>query len=113
LWGQGDREAPPCPRHFGDQRPWRRTWSRADAEAAFGTPLTRLEVTQEDGKWGLRITAAQHRRTLDYDEAHRRIARVLGWGALPSPADEIVAEAGAFVLKGVGLGHRVGLCLGD
>lgn len=113
LWGQGDREAPPCLRHLGDQRPWRRTWSREAAESAFGAPIVRLETAEEDGKWVLRITGPGGTRTLDYDEAHRRIARILGWGALPSPADEIVSGAGGFLLKGVGLGHRVGLCLGE
>ena len=114
LWGQGDTAAPPCPRHHaGQSRPWRRTWSRSEAEKAFGGPVESLAVVHDSGKWMLRLSGPAGTRQLDYDEAHRRIARILGWGALPSPADDVFPGPDGFHLRGLGLGHRVGLCLGD
>ena len=114
LWGQGDTAAPACPRHHaGQARPWRRIWSRSDVENAFGGAVENLDVVHDGGKWLLRLSGPAGIRRLDYDEAHRRIARILGWGALPSPADDILPEKDGYHLQGVGLGHRVGLCLGD
>jgi hypothetical protein len=114
LWGGGDLSAPPCPRHHGGQaRAWQRTWTSAEAARAFGTPVSKLEPSQDHGVWVLRVAGPNATKTLSYDQAHRRLASVLGWGALPSPADEIVPVPGGFLVRGVGLGHRVGLCLGD
>lgn len=114
LWGGGDLSAPPCPRHHGGQtRAWQRTWTAADVGKAFAAPIDKIEPGHHQGVWVLRVTGSNATRSYSYDEAHRRLARILGWGALPSPADEIVPVAGGFLVKGVGLGHRVGLCLGD
>lgn len=114
LWGGEDRVARPCPRHHGgDRRPWQRTWSRSDVEKAFGAPVEQLQVGEAQGMWVLQLDGPRGRQTFDYDRAHRRLAQVLGWGSLPSPADEVIPVPGGFQARGAGLGHRVGLCLGD
>jgi len=119
LWG-GRPLAAPDPRR-GDpgpplpagpaSHPWTRTWSAAQLERAFGAPVQGLAVGREDGAWVLRVRCGGVKRTLRYDQAHRLLARVLGWGGLPSPADAVEPVAGGFMATGVGLGHRVGLSL--
>jgi len=110
VWGSGDTDASPCPRHNSTQsRPWIRTWKRSDLERAFGGQITILQVEHSEGVWVLRV----NQRRFRFDEAHRRLAAVLGWEALPSPADAIEAVAEGFQVRGTGSGHRVGLCLAD
>ena len=114
LWGQGSTRAESCLRHGpGRTRPWVREWSAADLAKAFETPVTQLDVTHDRGVWGLRVAGPQGPRTFSYDDAHRRLAKVLGWGALPSPADEVAPGPSGWRAAGAGQGHRVGLCLGD
>lgn len=113
LWGSGDGSAQPCPRHPLPLRPWVRDWSAKDLARAFGGPVEALSVMELRGRWTLRATVAGRALDLDYDEAHRRLARPLGWGALPSPADSVERWADGYRARGVGLGHRVGLCLGE
>jgi hypothetical protein len=114
LWGNGDRRVTPCPRHGGVAcRPWRRTWSRAEVGRVFGPEVENVTVEWPDGVWTLVLATASGRRELHYDDAHRALAGVAGWAALPSPADRVVATAAGWVAEGVGLGHRVGVCLGD
>jgi hypothetical protein len=114
VWGSGNNEALPCPRHHGGQtRAWQRTWTFAEAEQAFTGPIESITVDQVQGIWVLRVSSRNASKSFSYDDAHRRFARGLGWGALPSPADTVVPVAGGFMARGVGLGHRVGLCLGD
>jgi len=112
VWGSGDDRVQPCPRH-GPASPWVRTWRSADLARAFGAPVDRLAVSTDGGVWGLRLGEGPAARTLRFDQAHRLLAAVLGWDALPSPADTVVAVPGGFQVQGVGSGHRVGLCLGD
>jgi hypothetical protein len=114
VWGNGDRRVWPCRRHSArDARPWSRFWSAEDLAALFGAPVTTLAVGEEDGVWTLHAEAGGGRRELRYDEAHRLLASRLGWGVLPSPASRVVAASGGFRAEGVGIGHRVGLCLGE
>jgi len=114
LWGRGEGEAKPCPRHGpGQTRPWERTWKAPDLATAFGEPVTKVAVAWEAGVWNLQVTGPRGLRGLRYDEAHRRLARALGWEALPSPADAVEPVPGGWRARGVGSGHRVGLCLGD
>ncbi len=114
VWGNGDRRASRCDRHGpADSKPWSRLWSDPDLARAFEAPVARLDLTNIDGVWTLRVGTAGGDRSLRYDEAHRRLAAVLGWDALPSPANGIFRTAGGFRAEGVGRGHRVGLCLGD
>lgn len=114
VWGHGDTAVQPCPRHGPDRsRPWTRDWKAADLARAFGAPVRGLRVEMDAGTWNLRIESDRDAWTLRYDDAHRRLATVLGWDALPSPADAIEAIPGGFHVRGVGWGHRVGLCLGD
>jgi YD repeat-containing protein len=90
-----------------------RHWPAAEVARALGPGVADLEVGSDQGQWVLRVTDAQGTRQLTYDEAHRRLAQRLGWGALPSPAEHLEAGPGGWVAQGVGLGHRVGLCLGE
>ncbi len=114
VWGGPDTATTPCPRHGPyNAHPWARDWKAADLAKAFGAPVRSLSLEQEDGVWTLRITSDRGAWTLRYDDAHRRLAKVVGWDAMPSPADTIEAIPGGFRAHGVGWGHRVGLCLGD
>lgn len=114
VWGHADRRVWPCLRHSSrDTRPWSRLWGGEDLAAVFGAPVISLTVVEVEGVWTLRAETGSGRREPRYDEAHRLLAGRLGWDALPSPASRVVAAAGGFRAEGVGLGHRVGLCLGD
>lgn len=114
LWGDGNTEVFPCPRHTAaTARPWHRLWKAADLARAFGGPVEGLEIRFPEGVWTLSVIRASGRKDFRFDEAHRRLARILGWDALPSPADEIQATPEGFQVHGVGQGHRVGLCLGE
>jgi stage II sporulation protein D len=113
VWGGPDRTVYRCPLHGpSDRADWSRAWSREDVDRALGGRVDELRVAAQDGLWllvGLRDGAPLR---LTWDEAHARLAGVLGWGALPSPADRVVRERDGFRATGRGLGHRVGLCLG-
>ncbi|MCI4354820.1 MAG: SpoIID/LytB domain-containing protein, partial [Thermoplasmata archaeon] len=114
LWGNGDRRITACPRHdSGSSRPWNRFWSEADVAGAFGVLADDLFVDWPDGVWTLEVRSGDGARGWRYDDAHRALAARLGWGALPSPATRISKTAGGWRSEGVGLGHRVGLCLGE
>ncbi len=113
LWGRGESTAPPCPRHGGEADPWARTWSRAAVARALGDGVEALGLGGPEGTWRLRVTIAGRTRELSFDEAHRRLATVLGWDALPSPADRVEATAEGWRVSGTGRGHRIGLCLGE
>jgi hypothetical protein len=111
VWGGGTADAPVPATAAGPVRPWTRTWSAAQVRQAFGVPVQGLEVAREDGVWVLRVSSGQGCRSFRYDQVHRLLAKVLGWGALPSPADRVEPVAGGFRATGAGLGHRVGLSL--
>ncbi len=112
VWGGGDRHAPACPLHAGaPPAPWTRFWPDDALARAFGGRVTRLEATVEDGVHRLLVESGGTTRRLLYDDAHRTLASVLGWDALPSPPDHVTRAAAGFRAEGVGAGHRVGLCL--
>ncbi|MBK5255872.1 MAG: hypothetical protein JJE39_07555 [Vicinamibacteria bacterium] len=97
---------------------WRRDWPAADLAPVFGAKAEAIVVAIVDGQWMLKVTLAPRASTgpsttlaLTYDEAHRRLARRLGWDAMPAPASRISRTVKGFVAEGVGFGHRVGLCL--
>lgn len=114
LWGSEDRTVTPCPRHgSGDAAPWRRAWPAEALARAFGAPVEAVAVAWRGGTWTLAVRTARGRHDLRYDDAHRILAGVLGWDALPSPADAVRATEGGFEATGRGFGHRVGLCLGE
>ena len=113
VWGSGERTAASCPLHApGTSRPWTRSWGDDDVARAFGGRVTRLEVAPEDGVFRLLVETPGGTRRLLYDDAHRALAAVLGWDALPSPPDRVTRAAAGYRAEGVGGGHRVGLCLG-
>ncbi len=114
VWGTGDRSVARCPLHgSGESRPWTRLLSDADLARAFGGAVRDLEIVERDGVWNLDVALPDATRSLLYDDAHRLLARVLDWGALPSPATSVARAGGGFRVTGFGLGHRVGLCLGE
>jgi hypothetical protein len=114
IWGGADRSVAPCPRHDAvHSNPWTRHWSAMAAAKAFGGPVDSLSVAWPGGVWTLRVKLASSGMDLHYDDAHRRLAAVLGWDAMPSPADRVEADGDGFIAAGRGSGHRVGLCLGE
>jgi hypothetical protein len=114
LWGNGDRRVFRCDRHRpGDTAAWSRLWNGPDLARAFGSDVEEIEIRPQGGVWTLHARTARGDLDLRYDETHRLLAAVLGWDALPSPADRVVRGAGGFRAFGGGRGHRVGLCLGD
>ena len=114
VWGNGDMTITPCARHSAaDSDPWVRTWSAADVDKAFGGAVQSLAVETDRGTWVFRVRTAKGTRAYCFDDAHRALARVLGWNALPSPADRVDPSENGFTATGRGSGHRVGLCLGE
>jgi hypothetical protein len=114
VWGDGDMTLTPCQRHgAATSDPWTRTWRAADVEKAFGSAVQGMEIGADHGAWVLRVRAAAGTRSYHYDDAHRALSRVLGWDALPSPADKVEPAEGSYRFTGRGSGHRVGLCLGE
>lgn len=118
VWGNGDRRVAQCPRHpKGQGKVWRRAWTAADLTAVFGAKPDSIAVTTVDGQWMLKVALPSSNEALaktvglTYDEAHRRLARRMGWDAMPAPASRVSRSATGFVAEGVGFGHRVGLCL--
>ena len=113
VWGWGEATAEFCPRHSGASMSWTRTWSPQALEQAFGASIEAVFLEPSSDVWKLTVSRHGSRTSYTFDEAHRRIAGVLGWDALPSPADRLEMSAAEGVrLFGVGQGHRVGLCLG-
>ena len=113
VWGGADTRVFRCDRHGPAERaPWTRRWASADVERAFGSRVSALRVGESAGRWELMAQTANGALRLSWDEAHARLASVLGWGALPSPADRVERDGAGFRAEGRGLGHRVGLCLG-
>ena len=112
VWGSGDRTAASCPLHAGTSRAWSRSWPDDALARAFGGRVTRIEVAPEDGVWRLFVATPGQTRRLLYDDAHRALAAVLGWDALPSPPDRVTRAGAGYRAEGAGSGHRVGLCLG-
>ncbi len=112
VWGGSDRRVTACPRHpKGSGRVWRRDWPTADLAVVFGAKPEAMDVAMVDGQWILRAKVASITIALTYDEAHRRLARRMGWEAMPAPASRVSRTTHGFVAEGVGFGHRVGLCL--
>jgi hypothetical protein len=111
VWGNGDRQVWGCAYHRTPGPRWERTWPDAAVGRAFGGPVRGLAVRRIDDVWVLEVDTGSRRRPLRYDDAHRRLAAELGWAALPSPADRVTRSAGGWRAVGIGLGHRVGLCL--
>jgi hypothetical protein len=113
LWGSGPAEPMECIRHREPALPWERSWDVARLEKAIGEQISSVQIIWPKGQWMLRFHTATRKVDFNYDSAHRLLAGVAGWGALPSPADSARMAGGKIIAQGHGLGHRVGLCLGD
>lgn len=111
VWGNGDRRVWACPFHRAAQPRWQRSWTDEVVESAFGAKVTGLAVGETGGTWRLVAETATGKESLSYDDAHRRLAASLGWAGLPSPALRVYRDGKGWRAEGVGLGHRVGLCL--
>ena len=113
IWGNGSTKADPCPRHPRPTRPWEREWDRKSLEKQVGEQITSAQVIWLKGRWTLRLQTPSRNIDLNYDAAHRLLTPLAGWAALPSPADSVWLTDNKIRAKGHGLGHRVGLCLGE
>ncbi len=112
VWGRGSGEALACPRHpNGPTAAWQRPWPAAALRTAFGERVVGLRVDGSRGTWQLLVDTRAGSQRFSFDEAHRRLASVLGWDALPSPASRVRPQGEGYLAEGVGRGHRVGLCL--
>ena len=102
LWGGSDHRVFACPRHApADAAPWSRPWPAAQVERAFGARVVSLRVEDVgDDPWRLVVTTDAGRLSLPWDEAHARLAALLGWDALPSPADRVVPDGRGFLFAG-------------
>jgi hypothetical protein len=113
IWGGGQTQAAPCPRHKHPARQWERAWDRRSLERHIGEQILSAQILWPKGRWTLRLQTPTRDKDFDYDAAHRLLAPLAGWGALPSPADSVRLADNKIHAKGHGSGHRVGLCLGD
>ncbi len=114
LWASGEMAVESCPRHSAaEAAPWRRVWKADDLRRAFGRLPQSLSVVWKAGTWHLRVGWLGGSQDFRYDDAHRQLAAILGWDALPSPADGLEPVPGGWEVRGRGQGHRVGLCLGS
>jgi len=114
IWGGSDSgEAPVCSRHTQPERRWERSWDREKLEKQIGEQIVSAQIVWLKGRWTLRIRTLSRNRDFNYDAAHRLLAPIAGWSALPSPADSVWLADNKIHANGYGLGHRVGLCLGE
>jgi len=113
IWGGGSGEAVACPRHTQPVRRWERAWDRGKLEKQIGEQIVSSQIVWLKGRWTLRFQTLSRNRDFNYDSAHRLLAAIAGWDALPSPADSVWLADNKIHANGYGLGHRVGLCLGD
>jgi hypothetical protein len=81
--------------------------------AVFGRKVLAVEAVERDGVRKTALTFADGRLELPWDDLHRRLARLSGWDALPSPPDSWSAAGSGWRAVGRGSGHRVGYCLGE
>jgi len=113
IWGDGAAKADPCPRHPKPTRNWEREWDRDKLERQLGEKIVSAQIVWPKGRWTLRLQTPSRNMDFSYDAAHRLLTPIAGWAALPSPADSVWLADNKIRAKGHGLGHRVGLCLGE
>jgi hypothetical protein len=110
--GRGDRRAPACPLHAGaPPPPWTRFWPDDALQRAFGARVTRIDTTVEDGVHRLLVASGGTTRRLLYDDAHRALASVLGWDAVPSPPGRVTARPPGSAPRASAQGTASALCL--
>jgi hypothetical protein len=113
IWGSSSAEVVACPRHTQPTRHWERAWDMGKLEKQIGEQIVSAQIVWPKGQWTLRLQTLSCDRDFNYDAAHRLLAPIAGWNALPSPADSVWLTDNKIHANGRGLGHRVGLCLGD
>ena len=115
VWGSGATEPFPCERaaRHGALAPWARALPGETLTNVFGRKVLSLEAVERDGVRKTAVTFADGRLELPWDDLHRRLSRLAGWDALPSPPDSWSADGTGWKAVGRGSGHRVGYCLGE
>jgi stage II sporulation protein D len=61
-------------------------------------------------KWSAKLGEDDASNLMPTESARLKLARKLGWKALPSNSYQSHREDGAVLLEGVGVGHGIGLC---
>jgi hypothetical protein len=115
VWGSGASEPFPCPRavRHAAVPPWSRIVPAETFASVFGRKVLSVDAVERGGVRKTALTFADGRQELLWDDLHRRLARVAGWDALPSPPDSWSAVGAGWQAVGRGSGHRVGYCLGE
>ena len=124
LWGE--RDAPPYLRGVRDDfcAGANQTWTdlipsaqllralRADARSDVGARLDSVRVLRRDetGRAELVALEGERRRTLRGWDFKIIVGRTLGWNVLKSSRFEVTRAGSAYVFRGTGFGHGLGLC---
>jgi stage II sporulation protein D len=85
---------------------------RADGRSDVGARLDTVRVTRRDqtGRAALVELDGARRRTLSGWDFKIIVGRTLGWSVLKSSRFEVTRAGTAFVFRGTGFGHGLGLC---
>ncbi len=85
---------------------------RADERSDVGARLDGVRVTRRDqtGRAALVELAGARRRTLSGWDFKIIVGRTLGWSVLKSSRFDVKRAGAAFVFRGTGFGHGLGLC---
>lgn len=124
LWGiddSGDFTSVECRWCRGTKYySWTRTIAASSVASAVadrsGPPVRSdysLRADRDESGWvtSVHIVSSAGDRRMPGDVFRTTIGRRLGWDALPSPNFKVERERGAFVFRGAGFGHGIGLCL--
>jgi SpoIID/LytB domain protein len=85
---------------------------RADERSDVGARLDGVRVTRRDqtGRAALVELAGARRRTLGGWDFKIIVGRTLGWSVLKSSRFDVTRAGAAFIFRGTGFGHGLGLC---
>jgi hypothetical protein len=115
VWGSGSSEAHSCSRANRHElaEPWSRSISDETFYAVFHRRPLAVEAVERGGVRKTEVTFADGEVAFLWDDLHQRLARAVGWNALPSPPDSWTRAGSGWKASGRGRGHRTGYCLGD
>jgi stage II sporulation protein D len=124
LWGE--RAAPPYLRGVRDDfcAGANQAWTdvipsaqllkalRADGRSDVGARLDSVRVLRRDetGRAEMIALEGEHRRTLRGWDFKIIVGRTLGWNVLKSSRFDVTRAGSAYVFRGTGFGHGLGLC---